>query len=96
MPSRASSHLRLDDVDYTRLRQRRQVAELVALARDDLAHDAPHDLTRARLGQVRDDVDLLGRRERPDDLAHLEDELLDQAGLICGVVLELASRMICG
>ena len=46
-------------------------------------------LARASLGQIRDDVDLLGGRKGPDDLADLDDELLHQARLICGVVREL-------
>ena len=46
-------------------------------------------LPRPRLGQVRDDKDLLRRGEGADDLADLEDELLDERGLVVGVVLEL-------
>ena len=47
------------------------------------------NLARPRLRQVRHNVDLLRRRERTDDLANLDDELLHQARLICGVVREL-------
>ena len=81
----------LDDADDAGLCKGGEIAKLVALASDDLAHDAAHDLAGARLGQVRDDVDLLGRREGADDLAHLEDELLDEAGLVGGVVAELTA-----
>lgn len=54
----------VDDGDNTlnnrRVRERRDVAQLILLARQDLAQDAAHDLAAARLGQVRDDVDGLG------------------------------------
>ena len=82
--------LGLDDLDDGGLGERAEVAELVALAGDDLAHDAAHDLARARLGQVGHDEDLLRRREGPDDLAHLQHELLDEVGFVGGVVLELS------
>lgn len=42
--SAAGGNLGLDDFDDGRLRQCAQVAQLVTLARDDLAHDATHDL----------------------------------------------------
>ena len=42
--SRAGSNLGLDDIDDSRFSERREVAELVALASDDLAHDTAHDL----------------------------------------------------
>lgn len=44
------------------------------------------------LGEVRDDEDLLGGRERSDDFADLEGELLGEGGFVVGVVGELASR----
>lgn len=40
-------HLGLDDIDDSWLGQRAQVAQLVALTSDDLAHDATHDLQGA-------------------------------------------------
>ncbi len=84
-----SSNLGLDDIDDSWLSERRQVTELVTLARDDLAHDTTHDLARASLGQIRDDVDLLGCGEGTDDLADLLNKRLDEAGFVGRVVLEL-------
>ncbi len=64
---------------------------MIALACDDLTHDATHDLARAGLGQVGDNVDLLGRRKGTDDLADLEDELLDKGGFVARVILEFTA-----
>jgi hypothetical protein len=63
---------------------------LIALASDDLAHNAAHNLARARLGEVVDDVDLPGCRKGTDDLANLEHELLIQTLDIVRVVLEFS------
>ena len=79
----------LDDADDAGLCKGGEIAKLVALASDDLAHDAAHDLAGARLGQVRDDVDLLGSCERTDDFADLESELFGERGFVVGVVGEL-------
>lgn len=49
----------LDLVHDGRLRQRAQIAQLITFACDNLAHDTAHNLARARLGKVVDDVDLL-------------------------------------
>lgn len=46
------------------------------------------NLAGARLGQIADEVDLLGRGEGTDDLAHLKRELLDERHLLVLVVLE--------
>lgn len=81
------SNLSLDDLDNRGFGERRQITELVTLASDDLAHDTTHDLARASLGQVGDDVDLLGRGKGTDDLANLADERLDETSL--AIVLEL-------
>jgi|SRR5712671_3024543 len=72
----ALGDLGLDLIHHSRLGEGAQIAELIALTRDDLAHNAAHDLARARLGQVIDDIYLLGRREGADDLANLECKLL--------------------
>ena len=46
-------------------------------------------LPRPRLGQVRDNENLLRRCEGPDDLANLEGELLQEPALVRPVKLEL-------
>ena len=46
--------LRLDDIHDARVRERAEVAELVGLARDDLPHDATHDLPRVHQHQTPD------------------------------------------
>ena len=74
---KASSNLLLDDIHDSRLSDRRQVTKLIALACNDLAHDATHDLARTSLRHIRDDVDLLGGSEGTDDLSDLQRELLD-------------------
>lgn len=48
-------------------------------------------LSRAGLGQVVHNVDLLGCREGSDDLADLEREFLDEGTAVGGVVLELTT-----
>lgn len=50
-------------------------------------------LARACLGKVGNDVDLLRSSERSDDFTNLENELLDEAGLISWVVLEFTKRV---
>lgn len=57
---------------------RRDITKLVLLTSQDLPQNAPHDLPAPRLGQVRHDEYGLRRRERPDALADLEDELLPE------------------
>jgi len=84
----ALGDLGLDLIHHSRLGEGAQIAELIALTRDDLAHNAAHDLARARLGQVIDDIYLLGRREGADDLANLECKLLGQALLVIRVIFE--------
>jgi hypothetical protein len=44
---------------------------LILLLVDNLPQDSPHDLATPRLGQIRDDVDLLGGGEGTNDLADL-------------------------
>lgn len=46
-------------------------------------------LSGAGLGKVSDENDTLRRREGTDRLADLEDELLEEGGLVRGVVLEV-------
>jgi hypothetical protein len=48
----------------------------------------------ARLGQVRDDEDLLRRGEGANDLAHLDDELFGEGTFVAWVVFELAGRTV--
>lgn len=48
-------------------------------------------LSRASLGQVVDDVDLLRGGEGSDDLADLERELLDERTTVGRIVLELTT-----
>jgi hypothetical protein len=71
-------------LNNTRIAQRADVAKLVLLAGQDLAQDATHDLTRARLGQVGDTEDRFGSSEGTDGFPDLADEFLAQlvAGLI--------------
>lgn len=49
-------------------------------------------LATARLGQILDNVDLLRRRERANDFAHLEDKFLGQLSIVVFVIVELAGR----
>ena len=65
----------------SRLGKSAQVTQLILLLIDNLPQDSPHDLATARLGQIRDDVDLLGDGKGTDDLADLEDKLLREIGL---------------
>lgn len=54
------------------------ISQRVLLARQNLPQDPTHDLSTAGLGQVGDDDDRLGRSERTDTLAHLQDQVLLQ------------------
>ena len=73
-----------------RVCKRAQVTELIRLAGDELPQDTTHDLARARLRQVADEVDFLRCCEGADDLADLEDELFLEHLWVRGVVLEFA------
>ena len=55
--------------------------------RDDapLEGETVTHLAGTRLREIGDEVDLLGRSERSDDLANLEDELLGKGRLILGL-----------
>ena len=55
----------------SRLGKSAQVTQLILLLVDNLPQDSPHDLATPRLGQIRDDVDLLGGGEGTNDLADL-------------------------
>ena len=57
----------------------RDVAKLVFLASKNLSQDTAHNLATASLGQIVDDVDSLGRRERTNALADLHNKLLTQS-----------------
>jgi hypothetical protein len=85
---RALGDLGLDLVYHSWLRECAKVAQLVTFARNNLAHDATHDLSRARLGKVGDNVDLLWRREWTNHFADLEHELFGQSSPIVRVVFE--------
>ena len=85
---RVLGDLGLDFVHNSRLRECAQVTQLVPFARNNLAHDATHNLSRARLGEVVDDVDPLWRRKWTNHLADLEDELFGESSLIVRVVFE--------
>jgi hypothetical protein len=65
-----------DDKRMQSVAYRSRVAQLVLLARQDLAQDAPHDLPGPRLGQIRHHEDGLGRGKRSNRLAHLHDQIL--------------------
>lgn len=62
---------------------------MIALACNDLAHDATHDLARTSLRHIRDDVDLLRGSEGTDDLSDLERELLDQSSFVVWIVFKV-------
>ena len=88
----ALGHCGLDLVHDGRFRKRAQISKLITFARDDLAHDTAHNLARARLGKIVDDVNLLRGREGADSFANLEHEFLVQTHLI--VIFELAMARI--
>ncbi len=54
------------------------VAQLILLAGENLSQNTAHNLARARLGQVGNDKDGLGRGKGTDALADLHDKLLAQ------------------
>src|SRR5688572_24023436 len=64
--------------DYRWIRERARVAELVRCVLRDLAQDAAHDLSAARLRQPRCPLQVVGRGDRADFLAHVGDEFLAQ------------------
>ena len=70
-----------------------QVTELIRLAGDELPQDTAHDLARARLRQVPNEVDFLRCCEGTDDLADLEDELLHEHLWVRGVVFEFTGGL---
>ena len=80
----------LDLVHDGRFRQRTQIAQLITFACNNLAHYTAHNLARARLGKVVDDVDLLRCREGADNFANLLHEFLVETRLI--VIFELPVR----
>lgn len=51
---------------------------MVFFASEDLPQNSPHDLAASCLGQIWDDKDGLGRREGPNALPDLQDEILLQ------------------
>src|SRR5688500_15078535 len=63
-------------VDQARVGERRRVAERPIIVLGDLAQDAPHDLARAGLGQAGGEMEMVGRRDRPDLLPDVEAKLL--------------------
>ena len=75
-----------------RLSKCAEIPQRITFPCDDLAHDAAHNLARAGLGKVGDDVDPLGRRKGANHFADLEYELLGQTRLIIRVVFELAEK----
>jgi hypothetical protein len=64
------------DLHDGRVSKSAQVTQLIFLLVDDLPQDSPHDLATPRLGQIRNDVNLLGSGEGTDDLANLKDKFL--------------------
>lgn len=48
-------------------------------------------LARACLGEIADDVDLLGGGEGPDDLANLKNEFLNESRLVVRVIGEFTA-----
>src|SRR5271169_5450368 len=65
-------------VDHSGVGERRGVAETAGLVFGDLAQDAAHDFSRARLRQVRRKLDEIGRGDRSDLLAHPRGKFLAQ------------------
>src|ERR1043165_8915282 len=57
-------------VDHRWVGQRRHITELIVLVGCDLAQDAPHDLSRARLGQCRCPLNEVWRCNGTDLRAH--------------------------
>lgn len=72
---------RLDDIlNNTWILQRRNITKLILLTAQNLSQNSAHNLARASLGQVLDDVHALGSSKRPNVLADVQDELLAQLG----------------
>jgi hypothetical protein len=69
------------------------VAELVVLTVDNLSENTSHDLARASLGVVTDEVDALGSSEGTDDLANLQSQLLLKTFSFLNVRLESDESM---
>lgn len=53
-------------------------------------------LSAARLGQIADNEDLLGRSERPNNFPDLDDKLLCEAFLVSRVVCEFSEGKVRG
>ena len=88
----ALGYFGLDLIHTARLRYRAQIAKLITLACDDLAHNTAHNLARPRLGKVGDNVHLLGRRERADNFTNLEHEFLVKSLLVVPVIFKIATK----
>ena len=67
---------------------RSDITKLILLASNDLPQNAAHDLARASLGKITDDVDGLGGSEGTDAAADLEDELLAESVVDLGALLD--------
>ena len=65
----AFAGLLADGVDDVGVGERRHVPKVPLLG--DITQQAPHDLARARLGQIRREHDLLWPRELPDHVGHV-------------------------
>lgn len=84
-----------DRVNNRRIRQGRDIPQLILLARQNLSQNAAHNLARASLGQIRHDIDALRGRERSNRLSHLEHQLdVDFLGCL-DAVLEGQERHGC-
>lgn len=66
---------------------RRDVTQTVLLTAKDLSQDPPHDLATSRLRQVVNNEDSLGRGERSNGLADLQNQVLAQ--LLAGIMPRL-------
>jgi hypothetical protein len=73
---------------HARVAQSANVAELVFLAREDLAQNSAHDLTRTRLGQIGDAEDRFRRGEGSDGFADLHDEGFAQLVILLVTVFD--------
>ena len=73
--------------DERAVTHRTSIPQLVLLTRQNLPQNPPHDLATPRLGQVRHREHSLGRGERSNALAHLQDEVfLDLIGMVEAVL----------
>lgn len=66
----------------------RGIAQFMVLVVNDLSENASHDLARASLGVVANEVDTLGSSERTNDLANLQSQFLLQTFSFFGIGLE--------